>query len=104
MTQPNSLKDFQKRIDQWIMEHGGYWPPLSMLAAIIEEIGEIARELNNIEGFKPLKSRENGDLGEELADLLYAIACLANYYKIDLEEKLDNTILKYIKRDASRFS
>ncbi|MBN1800579.1 MAG: nucleotide pyrophosphohydrolase [Candidatus Lokiarchaeota archaeon] len=104
MSYNSTLKDFQQKIDAWIIKNGGYWPPLAMLAAIIEEIGELAREINNIEGFKPLKPLEKGNIGEELGDLLYAIACLSNYYQIDLEEKLNKTISKYSIRDASRFS
>jgi NTP pyrophosphatase (non-canonical NTP hydrolase) len=80
-----SLKEFQKRIEDWIVHHGGYWPPLSMLSAIVEEVGELAKEINHLEGFKPKKSDNlSPNLGEELADAIFALICLANSYKIDI--------------------
>ena len=104
MNGSNTIKDFQQIIDQWIQEHGGYWPPLSMLASISEEIGEVAREINHLEGFKPKKETEpEGDLGEELADLFFSVICVANYYKIDLDKKIHRILEKYTKRDKNRF-
>jgi NTP pyrophosphatase (non-canonical NTP hydrolase) len=104
MSEINSLKSIQDKIDEFIRNHGGYWPPLSMLSAVVEEIGELAREINHLEGFKPKKSTESKiDLGEELADIIFAIICLANYYKIDLNEKINQIIDKYQKRDSNRF-
>jgi len=100
-----SLKDFQKKIDTWILNHGGYWPPLSMFSAIVEEVGELAKEINYLEGFKPKKSEKIAtNIGEELADAIFAIICVANYYKIDLSEELSLVIEKYTKRDSKRFS
>ena len=99
-----SLKEFQEKIDNWILNHGGYWPPLSMLSAIVEEVGELAKEINYLEGFKPKKSDENASkIGEELADVIFAILCVANYYKIDISEELGLVIEKYTKRDSKRF-
>ncbi|MFX1393002.1 MAG: nucleotide pyrophosphohydrolase [Promethearchaeota archaeon] len=105
MAEKKTLKDIQHDIDKWVQNHGGYWPPLSMLSAVIEEIGELAREINCLEGFKPKKSTEKNkkDLGEELADLIFSIICLANYYEIDLNEKIKNIFKKYSKRDSNRF-
>ncbi|MHA1804334.1 MAG: nucleotide pyrophosphohydrolase [Promethearchaeota archaeon] len=99
-----TLKEFQAKIDEWIASHGGYWPPLSMVVSIMEELGEIAREINHLEGFKPKKASEvPSSLGEELADLMFSIICLANHYKIDLTAYLNNVIKKYDKRDKNRF-
>jgi len=99
-----SLKEFQKKINDWIEHHGGYWPPLSMLSAIVEEIGELANEINHLEGFKPKKSdKESSNLGEELADVIFAIICLANSYKIDINSELEDVIEKYTIRDSKRF-
>ena len=104
MKDRDSLSIIQNNVDIWIKNHGGYWSPLSMFASIIEECGEIAREINFREGFKPKKPEEKeGNLGEELADLLFSTICLANYYKIDLGEKLDNVLKKYTNRDENRF-
>lgn len=99
-----TFKDIQEKIDDWIKNHGGYWPPLAMLGAITEELGEVAREINGLEGFKPKKIKEEKALlGEELADLLFSIICVANHYNIDLNSCLEKVILKYTKREANRF-
>ncbi len=104
MSKDISLKEFQNKIDDWIAHHGGYWPPLSMLSAIVEEIGELAKEINHLEGFKPKKSDKfSPNLGGELADVIFALICLANSYKIDISYELEAVIEKYTIRDASRF-
>ena len=107
MNKENSLKEIQTKTNDWIKNHGGYWSPLSMLAAIMEELGEIAREINNLEGEKPKKinnARPKDKLGEELADLLFSIICIANYYKMDLSDLFEKTLKKYSQRDADRFT
>ena len=105
MNEDLSLKEFQKKIDKWILNHGGYWPPLSMLSAIVEEVGELAKEINYLEGIKPKKSNETATkIGEELADVIFAIICVANYYKIDINDELDRVIEKFTKRDSNRFN
>ena len=104
MKKENSLKEIQQIVNNWIKDHGGYWSPLSMICAIMEELGEVAREVNSLEGYKPKKSNElNSNLGEELADLLFSIICIANHYKFDLGKELNNIIDKYSKRDSKRF-
>ena len=100
-----TLNDFQGKIDGWILNHGGYWPPLSMLASIIEELGEVSREINHLEGIKPKKDiRNNSTLGEELGDMIFSIICLANFYKINLTSHLKAVIKKYDSRDSKRFT
>ena len=104
MSTNNSLEELQQKVDDWILRHGGYWPPLAMLSAIVEEVGEVAREINYYEGFKPKKNKEKQvKLGEELADLLFSLICIANYYKINLSTKFDSTLAKYLERDSKRF-
>jgi NTP pyrophosphatase (non-canonical NTP hydrolase) len=104
MVESDNLSKIQNRIDKWIKEHGGYWSPLAMFTSIIEECGELGREINYLEGFKPKKPTEKeSNLGEELADLLFSVICLANHYKIDLGEKLNQVLEKYTTRDAHRF-
>ncbi|MFX0083181.1 MAG: nucleotide pyrophosphohydrolase [Candidatus Hodarchaeota archaeon] len=104
MIKENFFKEVQELVDNWIQNHGGYWSPLSMICAIVEELGEVAREINSLEGYKPKKSNDfNSNLGEELADLLFSIICIANYYKVDLGEELINIFDKYSKRDSKRF-
>jgi len=105
MNEDLSLKEFQKKIDKWILNHGGYWPPLSMFSAIVEELGELAKEINHHEGFKPKKSDATVTrIGEELADVIFAIICVANYYKIDINDELGRVIEKFNKRDSNRFN
>ena len=100
----NDINKFQQKVNSWIDSHGGYWPPLSMLASITEELGELAREINHLEGHKPKKSTEiKAKIGEELGDLLFSVICMANFYKIDLTKELDAVINKYSSRDALRF-
>jgi NTP pyrophosphatase (non-canonical NTP hydrolase) len=105
MIEDISLKEIQRIIDNWIHTHGGYWPPLSMISAIMEELGELAREINSLEGYKPKKNFKLGDIkiGEELADLLFSIICVANHYKIDLSDELGKIIKKYSERNSKRF-
>ncbi len=105
MKKENSLKEIQQIVNNWIKDHGGYWPPLSMISAIMEELGELAREVNFLEGFKPKKVNKEikSNVGEELTDLLFSIICVANHYKIDLSDELDKTINKYSERDSRRF-
>jgi NTP pyrophosphatase (non-canonical NTP hydrolase) len=101
-----NVQEIQQKVDEWISVHGGYWPPLSMLAAIIEELGEVAREINAINGPKVKKTPEDdlAKLKEELADLLFALICMNNYYQIDMEAEILAVLSKYEQRDASRFT
>jgi NTP pyrophosphatase (non-canonical NTP hydrolase) len=105
MEENKSFLEIQKTIDKFINKHGGYWPPLSMFAALVEEIGELARELNHLEKHKTKKlgKPQVKCLGEELADAVFSIVCLANYYQINLNEELNKVLLKYKTRDSKRF-
>ena len=98
-----SIENIQKNVDNFITNHGGYWPPLSMLSAVIEEVGELAHEINHLEGFKPKRSNEPAAIGEELADILFAIVCIANYYKLNLRKEFEEVLKKYSIRDSNRF-
>ena len=101
-----SINQAQKMVDEWINQfEEGYWPPLSMLASLTEEIGELAREINHRERFKKKKGTEpSGDIGLELADVLFSLICLANYYKVDLESKFGEVMEKYSSRDMNRWT
>ena len=101
-----SFRNAQKIVNDWISQfEEGYWPPLSMLASIMEEVGELAREINNLESYKKKKTTETkGSLGEELGDLIFSIICLANYHKIDLEDVFKKAVEKYTRRDAGRWT
>ena len=100
-----SFKNIQKAVDDWIGQfEEGYWPPLSMLAALVEETGELARELNDREGHKKKRLPDDANLGLELADLLFGLVCIANYYHIDLDTAFKTVFEKYTKRDSERWT
>ena len=100
-----TLAEFQADIDQWVRSvGGGYWSPHENLARITEEVGELARLLNDRYGPKPKKANEAPqELGEELADILFALACLANSQGIDLGEHLEGVLAKVWRRDRDRY-
>ncbi|AFL94371.1 putative NTP pyrophosphohydrolase MazG-related, YpjD type [Thermococcus cleftensis] len=95
------MNEHQERVDRVIKQFGGYWSPFEMLAALMEEVGELADELLKIEGIKGEGDRKR--LREELGDTLFALACIANYYGIDLLEALGESVEKYLARDSSRW-
>lgn len=100
------IKDMQKDVDNWISQfEEGYWHPMSMLARMTEEVGELAREVNHSYGQKPKKDTEQqGDLALELADILFIIICFANSLNIDLETAFNQMMEKYRQRDANRWT
>lgn len=100
-----TLKVLQMEVDDWIQSvGGGYWSPHANLARIAEEVGELARLINHAYGPKPKKAEEAAqELGEELADILFAIICLANSEAIDLERSLDRVLVKVWDRDRDRY-
>jgi NTP pyrophosphatase (non-canonical NTP hydrolase) len=100
-----TLEQFQTDVDTWIRSVGnGYWAPHANLARIAEEVGELARLVNHIYGPKPKKPEEAAqELGEELADILFAVICLANSEGIDLSQSLDQVLEKVWHRDRDRY-
>lgn len=100
-----SLEVYQKQIDDMLQAYEKpYWYPLSRLARLIEEVGEVSRILNNQYGDKPKKKTEaHEDLGDELADVLYTVICLANSQGIELDDPLQKAIAKLETRDKGRF-
>jgi NTP pyrophosphatase (non-canonical NTP hydrolase) len=101
----NSLADCQKQIDDMLQHYEKpYWEPLSILARLTEEVGEVARVVNHLHGDKPPKPGEPvGDLAGELSDVLYSVFCLANSQGIKLDEPFQKSIAKLESRDAGRF-
>ncbi|WP_297488798.1 MazG nucleotide pyrophosphohydrolase domain-containing protein [Thermococcus sp.] len=87
----------QGMVDEFVRGSGGYWEPFEMFAALVEEVGELGRALLSKEGVKG--SPEASNLGEEMGDVLFALACLANYYGVDLEKALASTVEKYRSRE-----
>lgn len=100
-----TIQAAQQAVDAWIGQFKeGYWPPLANLARLMEEVGELARELNHRYGPKKKKSTEpEQDLALELADILFVIIAIANEQKIDLEEAFGRVLEKYRVRDSERW-
>jgi len=100
------LREAQDRVDGWISQfEEGYWPPLVNLTRLVEEVGELARELNHRYGAKTKKPNEpEQDLALELADVLFVLLVLANEQKIDLSEALERVLEKYRIRDSHRWT
>jgi NTP pyrophosphatase (non-canonical NTP hydrolase) len=100
-----SLGDYQKEVDDWVQGFTvPYWTPLSQLARLSEEVGELARVLNHKYGQKVKKpTEEPDDLEGEIGDILFDIVCLANSEGIDLDHALQKVITKSKTRDHDRF-
>ncbi len=100
------LEEAQERVDGWISRfEEGYWPPLSNLARLMEEVGELARLMNHRFGDKPKKpGEEEQELGMELADILFVLLAIANQQGIDLDDALERTLEKYRVRDSDRWT
>src|SRR5678809_1291985 len=101
-----SLSESQARVDAWISQfEEGYFHPLTNLARLTEEVGELARELNHRFGQKTKKPGEpEGDLALELADILFVLICIANREGIDLQQAFDRMLEKVEQRDATRWT
>ena len=99
------LKDGQKDIHTLVEKYDPpYWPALSQFARLTEEVGEVARLLNHMYGLKPKKKEEaEQQLGEELADVIFTVMCLANAHDIDLDVEFEKTLDKLRTRDKDRF-
>ncbi|MFC2948327.1 nucleotide pyrophosphohydrolase [Virgibacillus sediminis] len=96
----------QKRVDEYISQFKeGYFSPLSMMARLSEEVGELAREVNHYYGEKPKKTtEEEKTVEEELGDIIFVLSCFANSLDIDLSEAFDIAINKIETRDKDRWT
>ena len=101
-----TLKDSQSRVDAWISQfEEGYFHPLTNLARLSEEVGELAREVNHRFGQKTKKKDEaEGDMAMEMADILFVLICMANREGIDLQEAFDRMMAKVEGRDGERWT
>ncbi|PYO36965.1 MAG: nucleotide pyrophosphohydrolase [Gemmatimonadetes bacterium] len=101
-----SFRDAQQAVDRWIGQYKeGYFPPLTSLARLTEEVGELAREINHRFGEKPKKAGEaEGSLALELADIVFVVICLANSQGIDLDEAFAAMMQKVRTRDDRRWT
>ena len=100
------FRDAQTRVDAWISRfEEGYFDPLTNLARLAEETGELAREVNHRFGRKTKKPGEpDGDLAMEMADILFVIICMANREGIDLDEAFGRMMAKVESRDETRWT
>jgi NTP pyrophosphatase (non-canonical NTP hydrolase) len=101
-----SFREAQDAVDRWIGQfEEGYFPPLTNVARLTEEVGELAREINHRFGEKTKKPDEpEGSIAMELADVLFVIVCLANSQRIDLDAAFEAMMAKVTSRDAGRWT
>lgn len=99
-----TLKEAQQSVDDWIKENGvRYFNELTNMAMLTEEVGEVARIIARKYGEQSFKeSDKNKDLGDEMADVLFVLICLANQTGVDLTEALEKNLLKKSDRDKER--
>ncbi len=99
-----TIEEAQKAVDDWIKENGvRYFDELTNLAMLTEEVGEVARIIARRYGEQSEKeSDKKKDLGDEMADVLFVLICLANQTGIDLTDALEKSLEKKTKRDKER--
>lgn len=99
-----TISNAQQQVDEWIKTVGvRYFSELTNMAMLTEEVGEVARIIARRYGEQSEKeSDKNKDLGDEMADVLFVLICLANQTGINLEEALKQNLLKKTERDADR--
>lgn len=98
------IKNAQQEVDIWIKEHGvRYFNELTNMAQLTEEVGEVARIIARRYGEQSEKEEDKKkDLGEELADVMFVVLCLANQTGIDLQEAFDRKLKLKTQRDRDR--
>ncbi len=101
-----TINEYQKELDKILQAYEKpYWSPLSNVAHLVEEVGEVARVMNHKYGDKPKKKTEDPDnLADELGDVLFTLVCIANSEGVDLEQQFQTSIDKLTIRDKDRFN
>ncbi len=98
-----SIKRAQQIVDQWINTYGvRYFSELTNMTVLTEEVGELARVMARKYGDQSFKEGEKSNLGDEMADVLWVLMCLANQTGVDLTEEFRKTMEKKTKRDSTR--
>ena len=98
-----TIKEAQEAVDQWIKTYGvRYFSELTNMAVLTEEVGELARVMARKYGDQSFKAGKKDHLGDEMADVLWVLLCLANQTGIDLTEELKKNIEKKTLRDKER--
>lgn len=100
-----NLKDMRKRVDDWVQQYKiGYFNPHEILARLMEETGELAREINHRWGPKKKKpTEETKELEDEVADIIFTLICLSNSLNLNVEDSFDRMMDKLCNRDKDRF-
>ena len=98
-----TIKEAQDTVDQWIKTYGvRYFSELTNMAVLTEGVGELARVMARKYGDQSFKAGEKDNLGDEMADVLWVLLCLANQTGVDLTEELKKNIEKKTLRDKER--
>lgn len=99
-----TIQEAQSKVDNWITKFGvRYFNELTNMVLLTEEVGELARIIARKYGEQSFKEgEENKDLGDEMADILFVLICLANQTGVDLNDALEKSIEKKTQRDNSR--
>lgn len=104
MSAPLTVKALQTNVDKWIKTYGlRYFAEMTNLAVLMEEVGELARIMSRTFGEQSFKEKETAtDLGDELADVLFVLICIANQTGVDLESAIAKNLQKKTARDTHR--
>ncbi len=102
-----SLEEIQSQVDEWAQQfETPYWPPEWIINRLIEEAGEVAREVQHLYGPKKKKETEaEGDLGQEIVDVIFTVTCMANREGINLQKEWERMMQdKHYGRDKERYT
>ena len=98
-----SIRKMKRIVDEWVHEYGvRYFSELTNMACLTEEVGELARVMARKYGDQSFKAGEKENLGEEMADVLFVLVCLANQTGVNLTEEFRKTMEKKTNRDSLR--
>ena len=98
-----TIQEAQKTVDQWVKTFGvRYFSELTNMAVLTEEVGELARVMARKYGDQSFKAGAKDNLGEEMADILWVLCCLANQTGVDLTQEFRKSVEKKTLRDANR--
>lgn len=98
-----TIEEAQKTVDNWIKTYGvRYFSELTNMAVLTEEVGELARIMARTYGDQSFKEGEKHDLGDEMADVLWVLLCLANQTGVNLTEAFRKNLEKKTARDKER--
>lgn len=98
-----TIAEAQSIVDDWIKKYGvRYFSELTNMAVLTEEVGEVARIISRKYGDQSFKESDNKDLGDELADVLWVLICLANQTGVDLTDAFEKNLRKKTDRDKTR--